>query len=77
MIALWGAMFAWAAITLGWVAFNGSLYAGLVTATPQLAKMAPLNAALLAFVAGAAIIALGGYLIGVIVYGLSRRKKLG
>ncbi|MGR3509615.1 MAG: efflux RND transporter permease subunit [Sulfitobacter sp.] len=77
LIALWGLMLAWAAVTLGWVALNGSLYAGLVAATPQLARMTPLNAALLVFIAGAAVIALGGYLAGIIAYSLSRRKKPG
>ena len=75
LIGLWAVMLAWAAITLGWAGITGALYPALASMMPSLAGMAPLTAALLVFIGGAAIIALGGYVIGAVAYGVQRRKQ--
>jgi hypothetical protein len=40
-----------------------------------MAEMAPLTAALILFIGGAAVLSLGGYIIGAVALALSRRKR--
>jgi len=70
--ALWAAVLFWGAVTLGWVFWQGALYPAL--ALPVMAGFAPLNAAVLLFVAGSAVIALAGYVVGALAFVLRRRR---
>ncbi len=72
LMALWAGMIGWAALTLGWAGWQGALHPLLVTLLPG---MSPLPAALLLFIGGAAVLSIGGYLVGAIVIALSQRKQ--
>ncbi|WP_375228925.1 efflux RND transporter permease subunit [Roseobacter sp. S98] len=72
--ALWVMIVAWAAFTLGWVGLEGALPGPLVAAAPTLSSMAPVGAALLLFLVGAALIALLGWLVAVLWVALIRRR---
>ncbi len=68
-----GAVLLWLGATMGAVIWAGSLPAPLLDLLPLLGEMAPLGAALLAFVGGAAVLVLGLYVIMAIVQGLWRQ----
>ena len=57
----------WAGATLGWVVWTGALLPFLAGVLPAAAVDAPLVAALALFVAGAAALALAGYVVGAIL----------
>ena len=65
----------WGGATMGWVAVTGGLHPALVELLPELGAMTPRSAALLLFLAGAALIALVGYIVGAVALLLSRRKR--
>ncbi|MFT7441026.1 MAG: multidrug efflux pump subunit AcrB, partial [Sulfitobacter sp.] len=75
LMALWAVMIGWAALTLGWVGWQGALHPVLLSLAPGMAEMAPLTAALILFIGGAAVLSLGGYIIGAVALALSRRKR--
>ncbi|MAM24435.1 MAG: acriflavine resistance protein B [Rhodobacteraceae bacterium] len=57
----------WAGATLGWVVWTGALLPSLAGVLPAAVAGAPLVAALALFVAGAAALALAGYVLGAIL----------
>lgn len=66
LTALWGLVLGWGALTLGYSALEGVLYAPLASASPMLANLSAMLAAFLLFAGGAAVIALVGYGIGAV-----------
>jgi multidrug efflux pump subunit AcrB len=76
LILLWIAVLGWCGATLGWVIWQGQLHPVIAQALPRLADASPLNAALLVFVAGAALVALAGYLLGAVAFLLRRRRPV-
>ena len=62
--ALWAVMLGWGGITLGFTAIQGALFTPLTATFPRLVVAAPMPAAFLLFVSGAAVLALCGYLLG-------------
>lgn len=76
LVALWAMMLAWGVVTLGYVAIQGDLYAPVSQALPMFASMSPMMAGFLLFIAGAAVIALLGYIVGALVMLLRPRKDL-
>ena len=74
LVALWGAIVGWSALTLGWAVWQGAVHPVVLGALPVLAGFAPLSAAMLVFVAGAAVLALLGYVIGAVAF-VTRRKS--
>jgi len=75
LMALWAAMIGWAALTLGWAGWQGSLHPVLLSLAPGMVAMSPLTAALILFIGGAAVLSLGGYVVGAIVFAASQRKR--
>jgi multidrug efflux pump subunit AcrB len=75
LMALWAAMIGWAALTLGWAGWQGALHPVLLSLAPGMAAMSPLTAALILFIGGAAVLSLGGYVVGAIVFAASQRKR--
>jgi multidrug efflux pump subunit AcrB len=75
LMALWAVMIGWAALTLGWAGWQGNLHPVLLSLAPGLAAMSPLTAALILFIGGAAVLSLGGYVVGAIVFAASQRKR--
>ena len=75
LLGLWGAVLGWAALTLGWTVWHGMLHPVLTRTVPMLSEIAPLTAGLLAFSAGAAVLALVGYVVGALAF-VSRRKTV-
>jgi predicted RND superfamily exporter protein len=75
LMALWAVMIGWAALTLGWAGWQGALHPVLLSLAPGLAAMSPLTAALILFIGGAAVLSLGGYVVGAIVFAASQRKR--
>ena len=57
----------WAGATLGWVVWTGALLPFLAGVLPAAVAGAPLVAALMLFVVGAAALALAGYVLGAIL----------
>ena len=64
LVVLWALVLGWGALTLGHAALEGVLFASLIAALPMLAGQSVMGAAFGLFVAGVAVIALLGYLIG-------------
>jgi hypothetical protein len=74
LVALWGLVLGWGALTLGFAAVQGALYAPLVQVVPMLKAMSPMPAAFMLFAIGAGIIALGGYIVGAVAM-LARGRR--
>jgi multidrug efflux pump subunit AcrB len=74
LVGLWGVLLAWAATTLGLAAWQGALHPAIAEALPKLATMAPMTAALIVFAAGAAVVALVGYIIGALAFLVSSKR---
>tara|TARA_R110002074_G_scaffold28477_1_gene82156 strand:- start:400 stop:837 length:438 start_codon:yes stop_codon:yes gene_type:complete len=77
ILGLWLLMLLWGGATLGWVAVTGGLHPALAEIVPTLGVLSPRSAALLLFLAGAAAIALAGYVVGAVIYASSRKKAAG
>ncbi|SFS63877.1 Multidrug efflux pump subunit AcrB [Sulfitobacter marinus] len=75
LMGLWMAVICWAALTLGWAGWHGALHPALLLLVPSMAAMSPLSAAIILFIGGAAILSLGGYIIGAAIFTLSQRKR--
>jgi hypothetical protein len=75
LVALWSILLVWGAATLGYAAVQGALYPALAEALPVLRDMAPMSAALLAFVAGAAVVAIAGYIIGALAFAFRSSRR--
>lgn len=71
---LWLVILGWGGVTLGWALWFGALWPPLLGGIPALAVMPAALAGLLAFIAGAAVISLLGYVVGAIALGLRQRK---
>ncbi len=74
LMALWVLVIGWAALTLGWAGWHGALHPVVLALFSGLSAMSPLTAALLLFVAGAAVLSLAGYVIGAVVFTRAQRK---
>ena len=77
LLALWTAILAWGGITLGWAAWTGALHPLIPALLPFAAGLPVLPGALLLFIAGAAIVALAGYVIAALAFALRRRRVAG
>jgi predicted RND superfamily exporter protein len=75
LLALWAMILGWGALTLSFAALNGALHPALVQAAPRFGDMSTMPAAFLMFAAGAAFIAICGYVIGAVAM-LVRRKRV-
>ncbi|MBD3664438.1 efflux RND transporter permease subunit [Sulfitobacter aestuariivivens] len=64
MLALWALVLGWGAVTLGWAFWQGALHPVLDAALPVPQSLSAVNAALLLFVAGCAVLSLVGYVLG-------------
>ncbi|WP_298839364.1 efflux RND transporter permease subunit [uncultured Roseobacter sp.] len=71
---LWVLIVAWAAVTMGWAAWQGSLPGALVTAAPWAAALPPVSGALMLFSLGCAMITLLAWLSAVLWF-VSRRRR--
>ncbi|WP_432816687.1 efflux RND transporter permease subunit [Sulfitobacter sp. JB4-11] len=74
LYALWAAVAGWGALTLGWALWQGALHPVLTAQMPALAERAAAPAALVLFVAGAAVIAFLGYVAGAVSFALTARR---
>ncbi|SFD56247.1 Multidrug efflux pump subunit AcrB [Sulfitobacter brevis] len=74
LLALWGLVLVWCGATLGWAALQGGLHPLFARMAPALAQSAPMAAALLLFLAGVTVLALAGYALGALTYGLGTRR---
>ncbi|AXI45303.1 acriflavine resistance protein B [Sulfitobacter sp. SK012] len=74
LAALWVLILGWGGVTLAFAGWNGAIYPPLTAAVPMLAGMSAMGGAMLAFVTGAAVIALAGYIIGALSYVMSARR---
>ncbi|MEH6519941.1 efflux RND transporter permease subunit [Sulfitobacter sp.] len=72
--ALWALMLGWGAITIGYAAVQGALYAPFAQAFPMIANMSAMSAGFFMFIAGAAVLALLGYILGALTMLLRSRK---
>ena len=77
LVALWAVILAWGAVTLGWAAWFDALHPAVVQALPALENMSPRMAGFLLFVAGAATVALIGYLLAAVSFALRKRPNAG
>jgi multidrug efflux pump subunit AcrB len=75
LYALWVVMAGWGVFTLGWALWQGTLHPALIEAAPALGQRAPGPAALVLFVAGAAVIAISGYVLGALAYAIGARRR--
>jgi len=73
MLAAGAVQVVWLALTLGRVMATGAHHPMLVETLPMLAPMDPMRAALLVCLGGAAVIAVGCYLLAAMAYGRSRK----
>ncbi|WP_299024993.1 efflux RND transporter permease subunit [uncultured Sulfitobacter sp.] len=71
---LWALVLGWGAATLGYAAVTGGLLAQISDALPAVADMSAMLAGFLLFVAGAAVIALLGYILGAFAMLMRGRK---
>ncbi|MFT6675473.1 MAG: multidrug efflux pump subunit AcrB [Sulfitobacter sp.] len=74
LIVMWSVLLAWGGITLGWAAWQGVLHPVLLALMPALGGISAMSAALLVFVAGAAALAVTGYVIGALGFAWRRPK---
>ncbi|MDW4499773.1 efflux RND transporter permease subunit [Sulfitobacter sp. D35] len=74
LVALWGLILAWGIATIGHAIRTGQLPDWLSKAMPALSGPAPVMAGLLVFLAGAAVIALTGYLAFALAWTLRRTR---
>ena len=74
LVALWALVLAWGAITLGYAAISGTLYVPLTGVFPMLGGMSAMASGFMLFVVGAAVLALLGYIAGIIALGAHQRK---
>ncbi len=72
--ALWLAVLGWGGLTLGWVFWQGAVHPTILDQVPLPESLSALNAALLLFVGGVALIALCGYVLGGLSFALRRRR---
>jgi len=75
LLALWAGVLAWGAVTLGSAALTGSLSSPLA-AVPALAALPAMAAGFALFVAGAALLALVGYMIGAVALLVQGRRAV-
>jgi hypothetical protein len=75
MSGLWALVLGWGAVTLGWSIWSGTLHPVLAAAVPGLSGLSPVIAALVLFIAGAAVIALAGYLVGALAMIFGQRGR--
>jgi len=69
LLALWALILGWGALTLGWVAWTGALHPLVAGAA---SGASPMLTGLLLFIAGAAVVALGGYVLAAVAFALRR-----
>lgn len=74
LTVLWMLILGWGALTLGYAAVEGSLYAPLASALPMLGNFSAMLAAFLLFVGGAAVTALLGYGVGAVAMALRKPR---
>jgi multidrug efflux pump subunit AcrB len=74
LAALWTLMLGWGAITIGYAAVQGTLYVPLAQAFPMFGTMSAMSAGFLMFIAGAAALALLGYVLGAATMLLRNRR---
>ncbi len=73
LLWLWVLLLGWGAVTLGHAVVQGALWPPLAAALPVLGGISAMGAAMLLFIAGAAILAAVGYVIGALALTLGRR----
>ncbi len=61
---IWALLLCWGVVTLGWAAWRGNVHSAVTDALPVIAPFSPMAGAVIAFVGGAALLTLGGYLVG-------------
>ncbi len=74
LVALWALILGWAGLTLGWAAWYDALHPMLTAALPLLQNIAPMTAALLVFILGAAVVAVLGYVLAALTFAISARR---
>ncbi|MCX7558789.1 efflux RND transporter permease subunit [Sulfitobacter sp. F26204] len=77
LVALWGVILVWGAVTLGWAAWYGMLPQAIVTLVPSVENVSAPLAGLLLFIAGAAGVAVTGYLLAIVSFALRKRTETG
>ena len=75
MLGVGAVQAAWLALTLGQTVVSGTLAPALIEVLPGLASLDPMRAALLAFLGGAAVIVLVGYVLAALGFGLRSRNR--
>ncbi|MDF3415545.1 efflux RND transporter permease subunit [Sulfitobacter sp. M57] len=73
MLGLWTVVLGWGAVTMGWAAWFGALHPLAASVVPAMQALPALLAGLLLFVAGAALVALVGYLMMALVFNMRRK----
>ncbi|KEJ88766.1 efflux RND transporter permease subunit [Sulfitobacter donghicola] len=73
LFALWAALLLWGGVTMGYAIVQGQLYAPLGQVFPDLLLLSAVVGGLALFIAGAAIIALFGYIVGALTFTLRSR----
>lgn len=74
LILQWIVVMVWGALTLGWALWHGVLWSPVAAAFGALAGLSPELAGMLAFLAGAAVIAVTGYILGSLAMAFGRRR---
>ena len=75
LVAIWSVLIVWGALTLGWTAWQGAVHPIVASALPVLAGFNPMAGAVAAFIAGAAVLALAGYVGGALGYAALRLSR--
>ena len=76
LVALWALVLGWGGLTLGYPVLQGALYAPLAEAFPVIGSKSAMAAGFMLFCAGAAIIALLGYVLGAVSMLLRSRQTV-
>ena len=75
LVALWGLVLGWGALTLGWAATFGTLHPLVTAALPAMAGLSPMSGGFMLFAAGAGGIALAGYVLGGVAMLVRKRVR--
>ncbi len=73
MAALWGLVLGWGAVTLGWAVWQSEIFAPLAKLLPQVEDGSVMLFALMLFLGGVAVIAVLGYVAGLVALAVARR----
>ncbi|KIN62109.1 RND transporter, HAE1/HME family, permease protein [Sulfitobacter noctilucicola] len=76
MAGLWIAVLAWGVLTLGWAALYGNLHPIVAGILPAGGPITPMLGGLLAFIAGAAFVALAGYIIAGLAFAMREKRRV-